>query len=144
MNSLLGSAISALDTFSVGWQAIANNVANMNTDGFQGRRVRYQDLPNGQGVGVGEVRTDTSPGAPLEAHPDEVLALTQARAEAANAEANLQAVVDARAAEYREASNVQIERELTEAIALEHAYAANAKVVTTYDDMMGTVIDMVV
>ena len=144
MNSLISSAISALDTFSVGWQAIANNVANMNTDGFQGSRVRYQDLPNGQGVGVGEVRTDTSAGAPTEPRPDEVLVLTQTRAEAANAEAVAQAAADARAAEYRESSNVQIEREFTEAIALEHAYAANAHVVSTYDDMMGTVIDMIV
>lgn len=142
MNSILYTALTALDTFSTGWQAIANNVANVNTDGFKGSHARYQDAPNGQGVQLGEIRTDTSPGALVPGHGEYVNARSLERAEAAAEVAAAQAAVDARAAELREASNVQIEREFTQAIIHEHAIAAQAVMVTTYDDMMGTVLDI--
>lgn len=148
MNSILYTAVTALDTFSTGWQVIANNVANVNTAGFKASHARYQDGPNGQGVQLGEIRTDTSPGAPMpgvpmEGHGEYVNALSQERAEAAADVAAAQAAVDARAAELREASNVQLEREFTQAIITEQAVAAQAVLISTYDDMMGTVLDVV-
>lgn len=142
--SITNNALSALNSFGTGWMAIANNVANVNTDGYKAIDVRYQDVANAQGVEVSEIRRDPSPGVPLEGRGDYVNEVSQAAAQAAQAEAAAQAAADARAAEYREASNVQIEREFTQAIAHEYAYAANAQVVRTYDDMMGTVIDMTV
>lgn len=163
MNSILYSAVSALDTFSKGWQVIANNVANVNTDGFKAGSARYENAPGGQGVRLGEIRTDTSPGSPLPGAPYEgrgeyVNEVSEARAAAAGADASAQAAsdarasadaaaqaaADARAVEYRESSNVQLEREITQAIITENAFAANAVVISTYDDMMGTVIDIVV
>lgn len=140
--SVTNTALSALDSLGTGWLAIANNVANVNTDGYKAVNVRYQDVAGGQGVEVAELRRDPSPGAPLEGRGDYVNELSAARAESAAAEAAAQAAVDARAAEYREASNVQIEREFTQSIIHEQAYAANAQLIRTYDDMMGTVIDM--
>lgn len=144
MNSILYNAIGTLDTFTDGWQTIVNNVANSNTDDFKARHARYEDGPNGQGVRLSGLATDNSAGAVLEAHRDEVTALSRERAQAAAEEAAAQAAVDARAAEYREASNVQLEREMTEAIAQEYAYKANAALISTYDDMMGTVLDIVI
>lgn len=149
MNSILSNTLSALDTFTAGWQVIANNVANINTDGFKAGHARYQDGPGGQGVQLSEIRTDTSPGSPmpgvpLEGHGEYVNSVSEAKAEAAQEQAAVQAAADARATELRESSNVQIEREIVQSIAHEHAYAANAAVISTYDDMMGTVIDMIV
>lgn len=149
MNSILSTAVSSLNTFTAGWQAIANNVANINTHEFHGGHARYQDGPDGQGVRLGEIRTDTSPGSsvpgvPMEGHGEYVNRLGEARAEVAAREASAQAAADARAAEFRESSNVQIEREITQSVIHQHSYAASAQVVSTYDDMMGTVIDMVI
>lgn len=144
MNSILASTLSTLDTFSHGWQAIANNVANINTDGFQGSHARYADGPGGQGVRLAELRTDTSPGALLPGNGEYVNAMREARAEGANEAALQVAQIEARAAEQRMASNVQLERETVHQVATEYAYAANAALLSTYDDMMGTVIDVVV
>lgn len=158
MNSILSNAASALDTFSKGWQVIANNVANVNTDGFKYGRARYQNMPEMQGVGLSEISSSTSPGSPVPGSLDYVNRVSMNRADAVRAESSAQAAVDARAkaayaaqeaadyraAELRESSNVQVEREMTQAIITENAYAANAVMVSTYDDMMGTVIDIVV
>ena len=121
MSDMLSSAVSALDAYGTGMQVIAHNVANVNTDEFQASRIRYGDVPHG-GVRVEEIRQDSAPAAPAADQAQEANPAEEARA----------------------AGNVQIERELTEAMTTEQAYTANAAVVRTYEDMLGTVIDMVV
>lgn len=116
------SAVSALNAFSVGTQVIANNLANINTDDFQGARARYSEaVPPGQGVALEEIRRDSSAGAPLP-----------------------QDSIDISAEAQRRASNVQAEREFVDLTAHQRAYEANARVARTYEDMLGTVVDMVV
>ncbi|MDR2502801.1 MAG: hypothetical protein LBD82_00195 [Deltaproteobacteria bacterium] len=121
MSDMLSAAVSALDSYGTGMQVIAHNVANINTDEFQASRIHYGDMPNG-GVRVEDIRQDTAAG--------DMGAGRTLEAESAE--------------EARTASNVQIERELTEAMTTEQAYTANAAVARTYEDMLGTVIDMVV
>lgn len=140
MSRILNTASSALGAFGVGMQVTANNVANVNTDGFHASQVRYQEAPNGMGVQVGEI-SESSSSCPVVRDTVDISALA---AQEASEQAALEAVDAYRAQEMREASNVQIEREMVNQIILENAHNANTAVVTTYDDMMGTVIDMVV
>lgn len=144
MNSLLASTLSALDTFTTSWQVIANNVANINTDGFKASSARFADGPGGRGVQLAEVRKDTSAGPLVPGNGEYVNTLHDIRAEDANQAALRDAQINARLAEEREASNVTLERESVRSIATEYAYKSNAALLQTYDDMMGTVIDMVV
>jgi flagellar basal-body rod protein FlgC len=118
------SALSALNAFGVGTQVIANNLANINTDEFRASRTIYGEAPQGQGVRVEEISRDNSPGAPL---PPDRVDISAAAAE-----------------EARAASNVRPEREFTDLTVTERAYEANAVVARTYDDMMGTVLDILV
>ncbi|MDR2051723.1 MAG: flagellar basal body protein [Deltaproteobacteria bacterium] len=124
MAAILESAASALDAFGVGTQVIANNLANINTDEFQASRTRYGEAPQGQGVRVEEISRESAPGSPL---PPDRVDISAAAAE-----------------EARAASNVRAEREFVDLIATERAYEANAAVARTYDDMMGTVLDILV
>ncbi|CAK7065067.1 MAG: hypothetical protein DELT_01612 [Desulfovibrio sp.] len=114
-------AASAMNAFSVDMMARANNIANMNTNGFQAQNVTLTTGPLGQGVAVGSIYHDTSPG-PLVPGYDPTVNGTG----------------------YVEGSNTDIAREFVHMISDQHAYAANATVVRTYDDMMGTLVNMMV
>jgi flagellar basal-body rod protein FlgC len=52
------SALSALSTVQ---QVSANNVANVNTDGFRASSVTLESGPGGQGVRVGSIRESSAP-----------------------------------------------------------------------------------
>ena len=119
MLSPVQASISALGAFGIGMQATANNIANVNTAGFKSSRVDYETGPAGQGVNVGAVNRDSSPGSPVPALPGQ-------------------------AEQYREGSNVSLEREFTNMIALENGYSANAVAIRTTSETLGAVLDMLV
>ena len=124
MHSLLNTSLSALGAFGVGMQMTAHNIANVNTPEFNAGRVRYETGPEGYGVRVGEISRDTSPGPLIPVPPPDSVTLS--------------------AAGYgvREGSNVSLEREFVQLISTENGYSANATVISTYDEIAGTVIDM--
>lgn len=124
MNSLLNASASALGAFSVGMQVTANNIANMNTPDFQARKIHYATGPEDYGVRVGMIGQDTSPGAPLLHYYQDTVDIS------------------ATAQAHRNSSNVSLEKELVSMISTEHAFKANAAVVSTYDEISGTVLDM--
>lgn len=53
------SALSALSTVQ---EVSANNIANVNTDGFRASSVLLETGPEGQGVQVGAIQETTTPG----------------------------------------------------------------------------------
>jgi flagellar basal-body rod protein FlgC len=60
MSDINLSALSALGTVQ---QVSANNIANVNTDGFEASRVALESGPEGQGVEVGAILQSTNAGA---------------------------------------------------------------------------------
>lgn len=122
----LGSiAGSALNAFGVDMMVRANNIANVNTDGFQAQRLNLMTGPGGTGVQVGSIDRDTS-------HGPMVPGLVPSNADGSGA------LVSG----YVEGSNTDLGREFVHMIATQRGYEANAKVVSTYDDVSGTLIDM--
>lgn len=123
------SAASAMNAFGQGMNAVAHNVANINTAGFEAQRVDYMSGPQDQGVQVGAI---SSPGnfasEILPERPDTVPASFGAS--------------QFLPPEALDPSNTEIAREFTTMIATQRAYEANATTIGTWDSMLGTVIDL--
>ena len=113
----MDTSLSALQAVGTAQQITANNVANVNTDGFKASRTEYSSGPADQGVEAVVSRT-TSPGPAV--------------------------VTDwsAGASGMAEGSNTDVPREMVSLMQHEDAYAANAAVIRTQDEMSGTVIDL--
>ncbi len=109
------SNISALQAFSKQMNVSANNVANMYSDDFKKSRAINTEGQNGQ-VDVTITKIDT-PG-PLVEDPFSTTG------------------------ELKELSNTDVAEELVNQISIEHGYAANAKVIKSYDETLGSLIDM--
>lgn len=125
MQSLISTAVSALDAYSLGMNTTADNIANINTPHFKAGRAFYETGPQGFGVQVGEISRDTSPGPAIPALPaDTYTPGTEAYAS------------------YREGSNVSLEKEFTSLVMIDNSYSANAVAIQTYDQMAGTIINM--
>ncbi|MDL2307698.1 flagellar basal body protein [Desulfovibrio sp. OttesenSCG-928-C06] len=119
MQSLLNTSLSALGAFGVGMQVTANNIANVNTHEFKAERAHYETGPMGEGVRLSEISRDTSPGPITDTVSLSTLSMPM-----------------------REGSNVSLEQEFVQMISTENGYTANAHVISTYEDMAGTVINM--
>ena len=110
------AALSAVQAYSLKTQATANNVANLNTDGFKGDLVTLSSqLPQGVTTNVSK---DTSAGALL---PE----MTSTGEE-----------------EMVEQSNVDLAKEMVDLITEKHGFSANIKTLQTADEMSKTVIDL--
>lgn len=107
----------AMQVASIGVGVSAHNIANMNTDGFHASSAHYTTGPDGQGVRLGEIRMDSSPG-PLRGDYYDGIG-------------------------YTEASNTDVPREMVNLISNQRMYAANAVPITIYDEMLGSVVDIV-
>ena len=121
------SAASALYSLSMGMNAVAHNVANVNTDGFQPQRVTYQTGPQGWGVEVGSVEQGSSLLPPLQAaslYPAAPLA-----------DGSLPPEVQA-------PSQTELSREFTTMMAIQDGWEANIASMRTWDVMQGVIIDM--
>lgn len=115
MISPLYSAIGALSAYSKKMGTAANNIANVNTDGFKKSRVNLQEGSNG-GVTVNTQMIDT-PGSIKETVRNGEVVQT-------------------------ESSNVDLAEELTEMIPTKAAYNANLKSVQVQEQMMGTLLNI--
>lgn len=116
MLSGIDSNTSALRAFSKQLAVSANNVANAFSDEFKKSRAINTEGANGQ-VETEITRINT-PG-PLVDDPKSTTG------------------------ELKELSNTDIAEELISQIAIEYGYKANAKVIRNYDEMMGTLVDMI-
>ena len=119
--------VQALQAISYSQQVAANNVANMNTDGFHSSRVEFETGPNGQGVQVQDIFENTSAG-PLVPGGEYVETDEGRRYE--------EMLV--------EGSNTDLATEMVQMIENDHAFAANAAALHTSMDMTGVIINMMV
>ncbi|WP_461211116.1 flagellar basal body rod C-terminal domain-containing protein [Desulfocurvus sp. DL9XJH121] len=121
MIQTMDTALSALNAFSVSQAVTANNIANAATNEFDPSRVTYEDRPDMGGVAVSEVR-EMDVQAPL-----------------------VQTIVPGDpSVQYVEASGTDIATEMVTMMVNERAYEANAEVVRTQDEMLGTLLDELV
>lgn len=103
--------LTAMDALGSVHHVAANNVANVNTDGFQAARANLESGPDGEGVRVASLTQDTTPGASVEG---------------------------------REASNVDMGREITGMMNAENAFSANAAVIRADQQTTGYLLDMII
>lgn len=117
-------ASSALGALAPSLAVSANNLANANTNGFKASEVRLETGPGNVGVQISEIRKDARPGAyvPAPVYP------TVGREQ----EQRLGWV---------ESSNTDYAQEFVDMINVSQAYAANATVIRTADDLLGRLVD---
>lgn len=120
------SNVQALNALGVSMSVTANNVANVNTDGFKASRTGLVDGPGGQGVDIGAIRADGAEGPPV----SRTVTLESADGK-----------LDVRH-ETTRGSTTDIGREMVHMVVDANAYAANAAVVRVHDDTAGTILDM--
>lgn len=117
---LSSAAFPAMNAFSTGMQAVAHNIANVNTACFDPLSVRYATGAAGEGVSVGSIRgaqqfpvagSELSRGAGF---PPEALV----------------------------PSGTDVAREFATMISTEHAFNANAATGRVWDEMFGAVLDV--
>ncbi|MDK2922531.1 MAG: hypothetical protein PWR24_2088 [Desulfonauticus sp.] len=118
-------SLSALESFSLIQEVSANNLANINTNEFKASRADLETGPQDQGVVVSQIIEDNSPGALI---PEISL-----KEENSQVEQELT---------YVESSNTDLIQELTTELITETNFSANAKVLQTYDSMVGTLLDL--
>lgn len=145
-------SVSALDAFATGMQAIAHNVANVNTEGFQPQAVYYASLPPFMGTQVGDV---TGPG-PTAPRPDpNVLTFPppeQTTGVLPPAPDNLTAPVFPEQTdpaytaflppETFNPSNTSLESEMVNMMFAQRAYEANVVPIRVWNEMTGTLLDI--
>ena len=117
----------ALGALSVSLQVSANNLANVNTNGFKQSDVRFETGPGDQGVRISEIRKDATPGSPVEAPVYPIVGRQYEQRSG-----------------WVESSNTDVARQFVDMINTSHAWSANAATIRTGDEMMGTLINTVV
>ncbi len=122
----LGSiAASALNVFGVDMLVRANNIANVNTPGFQAQRVDLMTGHGDQGVTVGAIYHNTTPGPLL---PSNVTFTEGGRTVLSTG--------------YLEGSNTDLAQEFVRMTSAQRAFEANAAVIRTHDDVTGSLLDL--
>jgi len=116
MVSSISSNVSALQAFSKKMAVSANNVANAYSDNFKKSRAINSEGQNGQ---VASTITRVETPGPLVEDPTSTTG------------------------ELKELSNTDIAEEMVNQIAAEHGFNANAKTVKTYEETVGTLLDMI-
>lgn len=112
----INSSTSAVNAFATKMRVTANNVANVNTDGFKKSRVTLSEGQSG-GVKANVGQVDT-PGFPKQIIKDGQI-------------------------EEIESSNVDLTEEITDSISTENAQAANLNSIKAQDEMIGTLLDTI-
>jgi flagellar basal body rod protein FlgG len=173
LTTSISSSISAMDAMGTVMQATANNIANVNSHDYKALRVDLESGPQDQGVRVGAIFRDPSPGPAVVTHlsereyrtiGDQTAQGMQAAANAYEASrtyehsltdaADARASVDAQniirstpspfaAAPYAEGSNTNLPLEFANLSVTETAYSANAAVIRTLDVMTGSLLNAI-
>lgn len=138
----LNTSMSALQANQFRIDTAANNIANVNTDGFQARTVQTADQAYindiGQGTRVAATYTDARPGAPVY-QPN---AVYEPGTGAADTGGGAGVAGNAGAAEAATQSNTDLVREMTGMTEARTAYGANIAMARTVDSMNQTLLDI--
>lgn len=116
MISALSGTVSALRAFITKLGVAADNIANVNTDGFKKGRATLHEDHNGA-VRV-EISRDKSPGLRYD-------------------------VVENDGVVEKETSNVDLAEEIPELMITKRAYQANLKSLKAQDEMLGSLLDII-
>lgn len=127
--SIANIAQSALSAFGTTMNVVANNIANVNTDGFKASRVNLESAPQGQGVRVASIQPDTTPGPQVQSLT-RVDDATTGRMDTSH--------------QWVQGSNTDLAREFVNMIGAQRGYEANIASARTADEMAGTVLNLVV
>jgi len=122
----ISSNLQALSAFATSQAVTADNVANVNTDGYQSARVTLETGQGGYGVAVQEITRDQTPG-PL--HFEDIPVETAD----GRTEGEWTAV---------EGSNVDLSTQMVNMIIDKNAYAANLASIRTQDELIGSILNM--
>lgn len=113
MINILGTALTALNAFSRKLGVSANNIANVNTDGFKkSRAVLEEESPYGVNVNISRVDT---PGSLIPSFDE--------------------------SGEAKESSNVSLEEEIIGLKIAENGFKANLKALKAADEALGSLLD---
>lgn len=130
MVSGINTSLSALTSLATKVQSTANNVANVNTEGYRASRVTLQDVASqeiataagssevGRGVAVTSVERPTSP------------------------EVTGSSVPQGSAPGFVENSNVDLAKEFTTMMISKTSFRANIKMIQAGDEMIGNLLDI--
>jgi flagellar basal-body rod protein FlgC len=121
------SNLSALMAFGTGMAVTANNVANVNTEGFKSSAVTLETGANDQGVRVAAIEKNESAG-PLIPEPQQVLNEQTGYAETQQV--------------YVEGSNTDLAREMVNLNVYQNSYSANIAAIKAQNEMQGVVLDL--
>jgi flagellar basal-body rod protein FlgC len=116
MISAVNSTVSALRAFVTKLGVTADNIANVNTDGFKRNRAILHEDHNG-GVRV-EISRDDSPGYRYD-------------------------VIENDKVVEKETSNVNLNEEIPDLMMTKRAYQANLKSLQTQDRILGSLLDII-
>ena len=116
MSVSVNNNISALVALGRKMAVSANNIANVESEGFKKSRALLTEGKNNQGVDI-EIKQVATPGHTVVEAGDNGM-------------------------EERELSNVNLAEELPKTMVTQRHYEANLKMVQTLDDMLGAVIDI--
>lgn len=134
MNNI--ASLNALQAYGTRQTVAANNVANVNTNGFKPSQVNLEEGPEGQGVRVQEIRKQGN-----ETQEANQVQGTGRMQQSQNQEGT------ARAAQNKapnQPSGTSVETEMVNVLQSRTAYAANAAVVKTNDQMAGELLNKMV
>jgi len=113
MFSAMDSALSALSAFGTKLDVTANNIANVNSEGFKKSRVAFQEADPGVTVSISQVNT---PGDPVPAGDG--------------------------TGKMTESSNVDVAEEMVNLKTTKNGFEANLKTIKTEDQMLGSLFDI--
>ena len=135
-------SVSALDAFATGMQAIAHNIANVNTAEFRPQAVYYSSLPPYMGVQVGDI---TGPGPeliPVRPLEPEVISAPVPEAQIGVLPPPPDDMTSFMPPEWLHPSGTSLEREMTNMIMVQRAYEANVVPIRAWDEMAGVLVDL--
>ncbi|MFH1626102.1 MAG: flagellar basal body rod C-terminal domain-containing protein [Pseudomonadota bacterium] len=113
----IGSSLSGVTAHKKKIEVTANNIANINTDGFKKSRAVFKEEPSG-GVVVDVQRVDT-PGTPIHSQEDEKQISS-------------------------ETSNVDYAEETVNMITARRGFEANLKALQVEDEILNSILDITV
>lgn len=112
------SSIQAMQALSRAQRVTANNVANVNTDGFEPSRTHLEDGPGGEGVAVSAITKTNAIDAPYRQEQTSATGAT------------------------REPSRTEIAREMVDLVRNQRAFSANAAFYRNMSDSLGLIVDL--
>ena len=135
-------SVSALDAFSTGMQAVAHNIANINTEGCQPQAVYFASLPPYMGVQVGDI---TGPGpelVPVRPPEPEILTAPAPEQQIGILPPPPDHLTSFLPPEWMNPSQTSLEVEMVNMIMLQRAYEANVVPIYAWDEMTGTLVNI--